>query len=165
MFQCLNFRGKQVGYPKTEIRQSTRIGRLGAAWLFACVLATGCNPGPEMAPVTGTVSFRGKPLAYGTVMFQHSSGGQPAVGEIQADGSFTMMTPGQGEGVRVGSQLVRVTSYEGNDPAKAKTLGSGEPVLGRSLIPLKYSSFGSSGLTVEVKPGGEPQSFDLELSE
>ena len=134
--------------------------------LLLAVLAigsSGCDSGPETAIVTGKVSFRGKPLHYGTVMFQHEAGGQPAIGTIQSDGSFQLATPGVGEGVRVGPQLVRITSFEGNDPNNPKKLGSGEPVLGRTLIPTKYSSFGASGLSVEVKPG-EPQSFEFDLT-
>ena len=133
--------------------------------LLACMLgAAGCDSGPETAPVSGTVTFRGQPLRFGTVMFQHESGGQPAIGAIQSDGSFQLTTPGLGDGVRVGPQLVRITCFEGNDPNNSQSLGSGEPVLGRTLIPMKYSSFGGSGLTAEVKSGGEPQSFEFDLA-
>ncbi|MBX3426102.1 MAG: hypothetical protein KF688_10515 [Pirellulales bacterium] len=136
-----------------------------AAWLlaWATVLSIGCSKGPEMAPATGTVSFRGEPLKFGTVMFQHKAGGQPAVGAIQSDGSFSLSTPRLGEGVRVGPQLVRITCFEGNDPNNPMTLPNGEPILGRSLIPQRYGSFGGSGLSVEVA-SGQSQPFDFQLT-
>jgi hypothetical protein len=128
------------------------------------LVAVGCKERPAMAPVTGRVTYRGQPLKFGSVMFQHKSGGQPAAGTIQPDGTFALSTFQPGDGARVGLHLVRIACFEGNDPARQQTMPTGEVVLGRSLIPRKYGSFGASGLEVEVK-AGEPQEFTFDLTD
>ena len=50
----------------------------------ALVVLTGCGSnGPKLASVRGTVTYKGKKLPYGTVMFQPDEG-QAATGEIHA---------------------------------------------------------------------------------
>lgn len=135
-----------------------------AAVSLTCLLiaTAGCKDKPAVVPVSGRVTYQGKPVPFGTVMFQHTTGGQPAAGQIQSDGSYSLQTFNAGPGARVGPSLVRITSFEGNNTANPKTLGSGEVVLGKSLLPQKYGAFGSSGLQVEVKAEGE-QKFDFNL--
>ncbi|MEA1952330.1 MAG: hypothetical protein U9N87_13175, partial [Planctomycetota bacterium] len=104
----------------------------------------------ELAPLTGKVIYKGKPLRFGTVVVEHEYG-QPATGAIQPDGTFVLTTRGEGEGTAVTKSRVRVACYEGQDPDKKA--GPGQlPALGRSLIPEKYTSFETSGLTIEVHP-------------
>ena len=61
--------------------------------LFACVLAlaAGCGGGkekpPEMAPVSGTIKFNGKPLSDAKVVF--SAAGYPPNEMEVTDGKFT----------------------------------------------------------------------------
>jgi hypothetical protein len=100
-----------------------------------------------MAPVTGKVLFNGRPLEFGSVVFQPPSG-QPAQGEIQADGSFTLSTYRANDGAVVGPHKVRITCYESQRPGTVK--GPGEQTLGKSLIPEKYTLFDQSGLTADV---------------
>src|SRR6476469_2683029 len=64
--------------------------RLVPSLLMLVVLA-GCNRGPKMTSVTGKVIYNGHPLEFGVVMFQPPSG-QPAQGQIQPDGTFTLST-------------------------------------------------------------------------
>jgi hypothetical protein len=132
------------------------------------LLATlGCGNSPPRTPVSGRVTFDGQPLKFGTIMFQHQSGGQPASGTIGAEGKYQLADFKGREGALVGPNLVRITSFEGNDPNWAgrqnSQLPPGEVVLGRSLIPPKYGSFGTSGLKVDVL-AGEPQTINFELS-
>lgn len=125
------------------------------------IVAGGCKRNPRVVPVNGKVLYNGKPLPYGAVMFQPDKG-QPAVGDLTADGSFTLSSYGPNDGAVPGKHSVSVSCYEGHRPGKA---GGGDS-LGRLLIPLKYTRFGSSGLTAEVKDnaGKEPQEIVLELS-
>lgn len=97
-------------------------------------------------------------------MFQHESGGQPARGAIKSDGTFELSTYELGDGARPGTNLVRVACFEGSDPNYKSNAPEGEVVLGNSLIPRKYNSFGSSGLKVEVLPD-KPQEFELVLED
>lgn len=128
--------------------------------------AIGCGKTRRaLAPVTGKVSYQGQPLRFGTVIFQPESG-QYATGVIQPDGTFQMTTRGEGDGVAVGKNMVRIVCLEGQDPAKnsaAQKKGSrGEAGLGRTLIPEKYSSCDTSGLVVDVRPGvNEPVVLEL----
>ncbi len=124
-------------------------------------ISTGCGKQRDLAPLSGKVLYQGKPLQFGTVVFEHEYG-QPATGVIQPDGTFELTTRGEGEGTVVSTSRVRVACYQGQDPAR-KT-DSGQPTaLGRSLIPEKYTSFETSGLTVEVRPdANEPIVLNLD---
>ena len=105
-----------------------------------------------MVPVHGQVLFRGEPLEYGSVMFQPALDGELARGQIQADGTFVLTTKNAGDGVHVGTSRLRITAYEAQRPGAAQAVGNEEMALGRSAIPTKYQSFGTSELTVEVSP-------------
>ncbi len=122
-----------------------------AVWLaVATATLTGCGrSGNELAPIGGKVAYRGKPLTFGSVMFLPKSG-PPATGAIQSDGTFSMTTRGLGEGASVGKNRVRVVCFESQDPSSSMY---GSEVLGRPLIPKKYSSWETSGVEVEVRSG------------
>ena len=138
--------------------------RANALAAVAVTLCLGCSHNPPTVPVSGKILYQGKPLPYGTVMFQHESGGQPSRGSIESDGTFQLSTYKLGDGARPGVNLVRVACFEGSDPNYKSNAPEGEIVLGKSLIPRKYNSFGSSGLRVEVAPEGA-QEFELVLEE
>lgn len=127
--------------------------------LGAILLLAGCERGPQMVPVTGKVLYNGQPLAFGSIAFQPPSG-QPARGEIQSDGTFSLSTYRPGDGAVVGRHKVRVACYESQRPNAAKL--PGEQSLGKLLIPQKYTLFDESGLTAEViADGNEPFVFEL----
>jgi hypothetical protein len=129
---------------------------------LAVSLLLGCGSSPELAPAGGKVSYKGKPLAFGTVVFQHELGGQPSQADIQPDGSFVMGTFEAGDGARIGPNRVAIYCYESQDPARAAARKAGEQTLGRLLIPQRYAMFNTSGITVEVKPeANEPFVFEL----
>jgi len=133
-------------------------------WLFLCVAMSvlvctvGCGPKRELATVTGKVTYRGKPLPFGTVMLQ-AAGGQPASGTINSDGTFEVSTRGEGGGAPVGLLQVRVICFECQGPHPPKDGSQGKP-----LIPRKYTSYVTSGLTFEVKQG-QNQELILELTD
>jgi hypothetical protein len=130
-----------------------------APLLVAIAFFTGCEQGPTMAPVSGKVLYNGRALEFGSVVFQPPSG-QPAQGEIQSDGSFTLSTYRPGDGAAVGAHKVRITCYESQRPGAIK--GPGEQMLGKSLIPERYTLFDQSGLTADVTPDqSEPFVFEL----
>jgi hypothetical protein len=130
--------------------------------LAAAASIAGCRERSEIAPFHGQVLLDGKPLEFGSVMLQPVEGGEPSRAQIQPDGTFTMQTRGLGDGARVGLNRVRVTCFAGQKPGGAATAADGELLLGGSLIPTRYNSFGSSGLSVEVLPdGNEPYLIEL----
>ncbi len=134
------------------IRHTNRSSAIGSAvaigLLTACV---GCDSRPQVAPVSGLVTLDGQPLKFGSVMFQQTTGGQPAVGTIQSDGSFTLSTFEENDGAIVGQHMVRVACYSTQDPAVADQAGDS---LGELLIPRKYTVLASSGLTADVPEEG-----------
>lgn len=130
-----------------------------AGFLLVLAATAGCNRGPKMAPVTGTVRLNGKPLEFGVITFQPPTG-QPAQGEIQRDGTFTLSTYRANDGAVVGKHKVRIACYETQRPGTVK--GPGEQSLGKLLIPEKYTFFDQSGFTADVSADREePFVFEL----
>ena len=136
---------------------------------MAAVVATmsGCGKTRrDRGIVTGKVTYKGKTLQFGTVIFEPETG-QYATGLIQPDGTFQMKTRGEGEGVPVGKSKVRFVCFAGQDPsvkpdAPSRPVHGETVVMGKSLIPQKYLSSETSGITVDVKPGNnEPIIFGL----
>jgi len=83
----------------------------------------GCNKSPyDLAPVVGTVTVDGQPLAAGSIMFAPNAregnvnSGKPAFGRIQSDGSYSLTTYSDGDGAIAGSHWVTIFS-----PAKNST--------------------------------------------
>ena len=60
--------------------------------LLIMLASLGCDSGPTIVPVTGTVNFDKQPLKYGSVMFQPVGGGPVARGKIGSDGTFELTT-------------------------------------------------------------------------
>lgn len=82
-----------------------------ARWslLFAAALLVGCGGGDQALQVSGTVTNAdGSPIKCesGTVLFQPAGSGENASGSVAADGTFTMMTKVQGDGVKPGQYKV-----------------------------------------------------------
>ena len=127
-------------------RLRTSFGLFG----LATSLLLGCKSELELVPVRGQVLFRGKPLEFGSVMFQPAGSGPLARGTIGPDGTFVLSTESPADGVRPGPCRVRVTSFEAQATGQA-AYKDREMSLGRSVIPKKYQNFGTSGVTVEVR--------------
>lgn len=136
--------------------------------------------------VTGTVTYKGQPLGEATVSFQPvSSEGEPASGLTDASGNFTLTSAGANDGGRgalPGDYVVSVKKYEAAPPdpdeaaynkgeidynelqsrISAKGPQGQKVTASKSLLPTKYESPSSSGLTATVKAGkNEPFKFDL----
>jgi hypothetical protein len=125
---------------------------LGVALCLTLAVA-GCERGPTLVPVSGNVLMDGKPLEFGYVTFQPASG-PPAQGKIESGGVFSMSSLKPGDGAQVGTHMVSVLSFEGHNPALASNPSYAQGNLGRSLIPIRYTRSGMSGLTVEVPAEG-----------
>ena len=104
------------------------------------------------APVSGRVTYQGKPLGFGRIAFIHSSG-QAAGAEIAADGSFTL-TAYQG-GNRISIECFD-TDKPGSTKKRSRMMDDS-----KSLIPDRFMNYGTSGLTFEVEPGNNKAEFTL----
>lgn len=126
-------------------------------WHLFCILLSsvallvGCNRGPELARLNGTVLLDGEPLMFGSVMLQPESG-QPALGRIQPDGSFTMSTNNLNDGAMVGLNRIRISCYEGQNPDFGEDAIE-QKGLGKLLVREIYAHYSSSDLSVEVVSG------------
>ena len=125
---------------------------LAAAFFF---VGCGAN-GQRTAPVSGTVTYKGKSLPGAIVSFApEDPSGRIAMGIADSSGQFKLGTLSTDDGAIVGKYKVTVIARGPDRPAKPGE-GSGMPgetVPGDPLIPAKYFSPESSGLVQEVKSG------------
>jgi hypothetical protein len=118
--------------------------RLAVCFLLGSLL--GCNSGGRV-PIDGQVKFSDdsdvSPLAGYTVTMQQGQG-ESSIGEIQPDGSFTMTTLSENDGVLPGNYQIAVTPPTSADPDKPPP---------KPVIPSKYFKLETSGLSADVQPG------------
>jgi hypothetical protein len=134
-------------------------------WPLAVLLIgvglAGCQRGPKIVPVSGKVTYNGQALKFGSVMFQPDNG-PLARGTIQSDGTFRLTTHTEGDGCAVGTCQVRITCFQSQSAQDISAQATaGEVPTGGLLIPKRYTSFGTSGITAEVRRGGKPFVFEL----
>ena len=127
------------------VRMMTLAASLACAG-SGCGLAGG-GKAPDLIPVKGKVTYKGKPLAKGTVTFEPDGFGRQARGELQSDGSFVLSTLKEGDGVVPGEHRVSVTGVEKS--------------LARDRAFTKYASPNTSRLTAEVDREHTEFTFDL----
>jgi hypothetical protein len=130
--------------------------------LAALIVATVPGCGSGKASVSGTVKYRGKLLAMGTVFLAGPDHLQ-VLGQINPDGTYRI------DGVAAGSVQIGVASLKPSAtrprPTKTRTRGAAPPPpvddSGWFEIPDKYTDPLTSGLTVDLKSG--TNEYDIEL--
>ncbi|MBI3461537.1 MAG: carboxypeptidase regulatory-like domain-containing protein [Planctomycetes bacterium] len=149
-------------------RVATVVWWVRAIALMLLVHMAGCGPsGPAMEPVTGVVSYNGRPVAGARITFVAPNSPRVAVGTTNEAGEFTLSTMSDGDGAVVGKHQVSITSFTPEaiarmSNAQQEALGRGQKVEGSSL-PTRYASFETSGLSANVEAGGENHfKFDLD---
>lgn len=142
-----------------NVEPTAGVGR-GVCLLLLAVAAltpAACG-GSGLAGVSGTVTYRGKPVPKGTVTFVSTTpGARNATGEIQEDGSYTLHTEQPGDGAAPGEY--RVTLYAHDEPVLDYT--PRKPVPPKLLVPAKYENPETSGLKATVKGGSNTVNLDL----
>lgn len=126
---------------------------------IVCLAALpGCE-GSSMktAPVTGRITFNGKPVPQGVVLFVPLSPGPTATGEIHTDGTYSLTTFRNGDGAVLGTHKVVVDAKEDFPPG---------PISPRSptpfaVVPDKYLSHATTDLTADVQHGENSLDFNL----
>lgn len=127
----------------------------GVAVAACLVLCLGCGGGSglDTHPVSGKVTIKGgEPVKKGIVQF--SNGTYTSIGGIETDGSYTMSSAGEDDGVPPGTYKVVVLNTNLPDIKDDGSMVEIPPV-----IDARYESPDNSGLTVTV-PG---DNYDLEL--
>jgi hypothetical protein len=148
---------------------------LAALLVLNLFILGGCGGKSERPPlgkVSGTVSYKGKPLTQGSVLFTPVQGrggetGQVGVGQIESDGSFELTTFDTGDGALIGQHVVTIESRGmSSDEIKKMNLkpdGSIAYVLPKPPFPAKYSKADASPLRQTVKAEGNE--FTIELKD
>jgi hypothetical protein len=135
--------------------------------LAVSALFLGCGGPADDLPrqaVSGTVTFKGKPLEAGMIQFQPGSAGVATAGQTEiADGKYAIS---QSEGLVPGQYLVTITSAT---PKAAEAPTSGPPAMPgdappppKETIPAQYNA--RSKLTANVTKEG-PNTFPFDLKD
>lgn len=150
-------------------------------WLALVSLLLGCSEkGPDIGAVTatGTVTHNGTPVEGAQVAFLPDGSGRAAAGTTDRSGRFTLNTAGAADGALPGSYKVIVTktaavapvatdasmSQEERDAAARAAMERGETKAPQDLLPTKYKSPATSGLTATITKG-EKNDFTFELKD
>jgi hypothetical protein len=142
------------------------------------VAASGCgeNTGLATVAVTGTVTQKGTPVEGAIVSFVPAGpGAVGAVGTTDAAGKFSLTTHSKDDGAVPGQYKVTVTKYEGakavegtgqatatGDMPASYTGAAADAPPAKNLLPEKYASPDTSGLTGTVNSTPTTLNFDLE---
>jgi len=122
------------------------------------LLTAGCSDGPEMHPVTGTVTLDGKPLEGASVVFHPiEKEGALAAGKTDAQGKYELRIREQ-PGALAGKYQVTVLLTK--TVGQRKNPDSDDDLKMTYIVPKKFNDPGTSGLEEEV-PGKE--AYDLKL--
>jgi hypothetical protein len=154
----------------------TAVERIG--WRSAAVLAGvallvvfGCGTDDGLGkryPVSGTVNYKGQPLASGTISFIPDNPElRPANGMIE-EGSYSLTTLTEGDGAMPGTYRVSIIAKEAKPLGTSPTGGAPSQKAAflankkaKSLIPSKYANPDTSNLKAEVKAQSNTFPFEL----
>jgi hypothetical protein len=125
--------------------------RIAGAYLFMAMVGMtlcGCSEsqpaGPERSPVSGTITFAGKPVPFGTISFIPPEGsGLPVSGAEIQDGQYNCSKNG---GVPLGKHRVEINGWS-TPPTEQGAADLAAPTQA-PLIPKKYNT--QSELTLSV---------------
>jgi len=138
-------------------------------WIAIAVLVAGCGgsdgrTGSEpVYPVSGVITYKGKPVAYADVTFFNAEKNRSAFGKTNEKGEYKLTTFSNNDGAVEGEHKVAVLKYEqpsATTPAAdvnsqayvPPAMGeSTEPKPPKSDLPEKYGNQETSGLTATVK--------------
>ena len=120
------------------------------------LVLAGCGGDSKVAPVSGRVTLKSKPVANAAVLFQpmatetNNDPGPGSSGVTDEDGRYTLTVVGKDiKGAVLGVHRVKITPFEKDDSADDR------PKKAKPKLPVKYLEF-------EVRPGGsESADFDL----
>jgi hypothetical protein len=98
----------------------------------------------KTVPVKGKVTYKGKSLTQGEIVFEPNSAGREAHGNIEPDGTFELTTFKAGDGAVPGTHRVAVSGTSKKD-----------------AVPVKFQSTSSSKTEVEVAEGKTEYIVDL----
>jgi hypothetical protein len=135
--------------------------------LLAFLAASGCNRGPALAPVEGTVRMNGRPLANVQVEFWPEASGARSTGLTDKDGRYQLTYDGKQAGAAVGPHRVLLYDLQvyGENPLPRggrRNKDADVTPVRASRFPASYSDSVKTPLKREV--GASPNVIDLEVT-
>jgi hypothetical protein len=128
----------------------------GFALVALAYTQTGCGDKlPKTAPVSGAITYKGKAVPQGSIMFQPEDG-TAATGQIK-DGHYVLKTFRDGDGAILGKHTVTVISLTD----QSGVLPEDRNPLPPAIVPLEYSFPDKSGLHAVVED--RPNVIDFHL--
>lgn len=131
-------------------------------WLCGGLLLTGCQSGEELGRISGKVSFAGKPLSRGLVMFANQEKGIYMTAPITQEGTYRVEMA-KGSGLPLGDYQVAVAP-----PLLDHPIG---PILNPPKVedepdfPPRYRTYDTSPLKVTIQRGDNEFNIDLQAPE
>lgn len=120
------------------------------------ITLTGCQRGPALGTVNGTIRVNGQPLPYAYVMFQPIDP-PGAYGSAYANelGEYELQFSRSSKGALVGKHRVSIRAAGGEE------LDEQDAPLARVAVPARYNS--ATELERQVTAGSNVHDFDLEI--
>ncbi len=129
-----------------------------------------CAGNSGLAPVTGKVTYQGKPVPEATIVFVGEGSARPAIAISAADGTYSLRTL-DANGAAPGNYMVVVTKTElpaeaGEPPSmeEAANRARTPPPPPKRLLPAKYGDATTTPLKFEVKLG-QKNEMDIQLAD
>ena len=139
--------------------------------VFFAAALVGCGPSrPETIPVSGTVTFDGKPVEGASVDFIPQERQRPAKAITDAAGNFKIQTFAPGDGAMPGKYAITIVKMPEMSPAAGDPDNEGlmgeiviapPPQAAEGGIPARYADPNASGLEIEVVEGLGPVTLEL----
>ena len=129
-----------------------RTGRLAAAAWLATLLALVALPGcgrHNMAAVTGTVTYQGRPVPDAFVMFSPAAG--PAAGAVTDAAGIYILQTGGPYGDRVFTGRCHIAVSDANPEGRSRDV---------RILP-RLADAGMSGLVADLTPGANVVNLEL----
>jgi hypothetical protein len=120
--------------------------------LLPLIFVAGCgDSGPTIVPVTGTVTYKGHPVANTYIFFMPADGkGRPSQGPTDAEGHFKLSYTGEKDGVETGKHKVWIGRPRPTTPKEQEAAMMGKKVaLPRDMSGL-LEKYGQGSSKVEV---------------
>ena len=135
----------------------TRVFIVSAILSAATVFISGCGPsGPERVVVSGTVTYKGQPIADGRINFMPTKKSPVPMGGAEIkNGQYRVDTKG---GVPVGTHIIRIEAY-GGSPAPGQAF---KPGTRPQYLPKKFNV--DSQMEITIEPGSGEVTKNIELT-
>jgi hypothetical protein len=133
-----------------------------AALIFLTMIQAGCFWNDRgLAPVSGTIFFKGAPLANAGINFipeDHLA--RVAIGSTDKEGKYKLTSFQINDGAKVGKYKVTIRAEEGGDSDKKRS-DALDFVRGKIITPLRYANPETSGLIADVLNSKNVINFEL----